>query len=154
MLDVNAKGVLTCTRAISKIMVAQEPRSVKTRNETRDIGRGSMVNVGSANSYAAIPGKVAYVTSKHAVMGITKTAGKSSGRVQCAMLIAWDCASMGVRVNAVCPSWVWIPMVEVECKKNPHLDGAIKALSSLGRPAEVEEVADVIVFLCSPMRVI
>ena len=78
VLGVNTKGVLTCTRAVSKVMIAQEPRSVKTRNGTRDIGRGSILNIGSANSYAALPGKVAYTTSKHAMMGLTKTAGQSS----------------------------------------------------------------------------
>ena len=78
VMNVNAKGVLTCTRAVSKIMMSQESRSVETRDGKRDAGRGSIVNIGSANSYAALPGKVAYVTSKHAVMGITKSAGKSS----------------------------------------------------------------------------
>ena len=76
VLDINAKGVLTCTRAVSKAMLAQESRSVTTRNGTRDVGKGSIVNLGSANSYAALPGKVAYVASKHAMMGITKTAGE------------------------------------------------------------------------------
>ncbi|KAL6717589.1 hypothetical protein ACLMJK_005504 [Lecanora helva] len=76
VLNANAKGVLTCTRAVSKTMLAQAPRSVTTRNGTRDVGRGSIVNLGSANSYAALPGKVAYVASKHAMMGITKTAGE------------------------------------------------------------------------------
>lgn len=79
-MNVNAKGVLTCTRAVSKVMMAQEPRSVETRNGKREVGKGAIVNIGSANSYAALPGKVAYVTSKHAVMGITKTAGKSSSQ--------------------------------------------------------------------------
>lgn len=75
-MNVNAKGVLTCTRAVSKAMLAQDSRHAKTRSGTRDVGRGSIVNLGSANSYAAIPGKVAYVASKHAMMGITKTAGE------------------------------------------------------------------------------
>lgn len=98
---------MTCTRAISKVMVAQEARSVDIRNGTRDIGRGSVVNIGSANSYAALPGKGAYVTSKHAMMGITKSAGKSSGPIQLFYpnrhRLALDCASKGVRVNAVMP---------------------------------------------------
>lgn len=76
VMNVNAKGVLTCTRAVSKAMLAQDSRQATTRSGTRDIGRGSIVNLGSANSYAAIPGKVAYVASKHAMMGITKTAGE------------------------------------------------------------------------------
>ena len=40
-------------------------------------------------------------------------------------------------------------MVEAKCKKNPNLDRAIKALSPLGRAAELEEVAEVILFLSS-----
>ena len=75
-ISINVKGVMTCNRAVSKVMVSQSSRSVKTRNGTRDIGRGSIINLGSANSYAAVPGKVAYTASKHAVMGITKNAGK------------------------------------------------------------------------------
>ena len=78
---------MICTRAVSKVMLAQDSRSVKTRSGTRNIGRGSIVNIGSANSYAALPGKVAYVTSKHAMMGITKTAGESSGQSGYSMLI-------------------------------------------------------------------
>lgn len=78
VMNINAKGVMTCTRAVTKLMLDQQPRSVTTRNGTRDIGRGSMVNLGSANSYAALPGKVAYVASKHAMMGVTKTAGEFS----------------------------------------------------------------------------
>ena len=77
VMNVNAKGILVCTRAVTKAMMVQESRLVETRNGKRDLGRGSIVNIGSANSYAALPGKVAYVTSKHAVMGTTKTAGKS-----------------------------------------------------------------------------
>ncbi|KAL8877856.1 MAG: hypothetical protein Q9198_004214 [Flavoplaca austrocitrina] len=137
VMNVNAKGILTCTRAVSKAMLAQESRTVKTRSGTRDIGKGSIVSLGSANSYAAIPGKVAYVASKHAMMGITKTA-------------ALDLASQGVRVNAVCPTWVRTPMFEEECSKNPQLQEMVKALSPLGRAAEPDEIAGVILFLCGP----
>ena len=75
VMNVNVKGNLICVRAMSKAMAAQAPRTIKSRNGTRDTGRGSIVNVASANSYAGLPGKTAYVTSKHAVMGITKSAG-------------------------------------------------------------------------------
>ena len=77
VLSVNVKGTLICTRAVTKVMLSQTPRSVNTRNGTRNVGRGSIVNLGSANSYAVQPGKVAYTTSKHAMMGVTKTAGES-----------------------------------------------------------------------------
>ena len=85
-MNVNVKGVMTCNRAVSKAMLTQKARSVKTRNGTRDVGCGSIVNLGSANSYAAVPGKVAYVASKHAVMGITKSAGKLSRELPHKML--------------------------------------------------------------------
>ncbi|KAL8786816.1 MAG: hypothetical protein Q9213_002553 [Squamulea squamosa] len=136
VMNVNAKGVLTCTRAVSKAMLAQDVRYAKSRKGTRDVGKGCIVNLGSANSYAAIPGKVAYVASKHAMMGITKTA-------------ALDCATQGVRINAVCPTWVRTPMFEEECTKNPQLQEMVKALSPLGRAAEPEEIAGAVLFLCS-----
>ncbi|KAL8752407.1 MAG: hypothetical protein Q9199_005767, partial [Rusavskia elegans] len=73
VMNVNANGVLTFIRAVSKTMLAQDSRTAKSRSGTRDVGRGSIVNLGSANSYGAIPGKVIYVASKHATIGITKT---------------------------------------------------------------------------------
>ena len=62
--------------------------------------------------------------------------------------LAVDCASKGVRVNAICPTWVRTPLFEEELRKHPTLEGAVKALSPLGRAAEVEEVAGAVLFLC------
>ena len=76
IMSVNAKGVMTAVRAVSKAMLSQENGSISSRNGPRDIGKGSIVNIGSANSFGPVPGKTAYVTSKHAMMGITKCAGK------------------------------------------------------------------------------
>ena len=76
VMRINATGSFLCTQALCRAMQGQEPRSVVTRNGTRDIGRGSIVNVASAMSYAAVPGKVAYTAAKHALLGITKTAGE------------------------------------------------------------------------------
>ena len=155
-MNVNVKGILICNRAMSKAMAAQEPRTFKSRNGTRDIGRGSIVNVASANSYAGLPGKTAYVTSKHAVMGITKSAGTlpsfpvDSELLDDRFAVAIDNTAHRVRVNAVCPSWVRTPMLEEEIRLNPSVPDAIKAACPFGRIAEPEEVADVIVFLCSP----
>ena len=59
-------------------MKKQESRIVKGRNGERDVGRGSIVNVNSALSYVAVPGKIGYIASKHAALGITKSAGKST----------------------------------------------------------------------------
>jgi NAD(P)-dependent dehydrogenase (short-subunit alcohol dehydrogenase family) len=61
-----------------------------------------------------------------------------------------DCIKPNIRVNAVCPSWVDTPMNQASLQRVPHLEQAIKAISPLKRVATVDEVADYIVFLCSP----
>lgn len=55
-----------------------------------------------------------------------------------------------IRVNAVCPSWVDTPMMQASLQRIPPLAGIIKGASPVGRAAEAEEIADYIVFLCSP----
>ncbi len=77
-MDVNVEWLLICVRAMSAAMTEQGPRSTKSRNGTREIGRGAIVNVASAKSYAGLPGKTAYMASKHAVIGITKNVGTRS----------------------------------------------------------------------------
>lgn len=61
-----------------------------------------------------------------------------------------DCIQSNIRVNAVCPSWVDTPMNHASLQRVPYLEQAIKAVSPLKRVATVDEVADYIVFLCSP----
>lgn len=76
VMNINAKGTLLVARAAIKVMEEQEPRIFDIpAGGTRDIGRGAIVNVTSAMSYAVIQGKVAYATSKHAALGITKALG-------------------------------------------------------------------------------
>ena len=55
-----------------------------------------------------------------------------------------------IRVNTVCPAWTDTPMMEAAFKRNQQAGEMIKALSPLGRMAHAEEVADAIIFLCSP----
>lgn len=74
--NINAKGTMHCVRAVSKVMSAQEPLSYKGRHGSRSLGRGSIINLGSAASYIASEGMLSYTASKHAVIGITKSAGK------------------------------------------------------------------------------
>jgi len=77
-LDVNVRGTMLCMRAVSKAMADQEPLSYESRRYgKRSLGRGLIVHLGSANSHVAAPGMMPYTASKHAVMGITKTAGLS-----------------------------------------------------------------------------
>ena len=77
-LDINVRGTMLCVRAVSRAMAAQEPLSYESRRfGTRSLGRGSIVNLGSVNSHVAAPGMMSYTTSKHAIIGITKSAGMS-----------------------------------------------------------------------------
>lgn len=63
---------------------------------------------------------------------------------------AIDCFQSHIRINTVCPSWVDTPMMQASLKRVPHLGQFVQAVSPLKRAATVEEVADYIVFLCSP----
>lgn len=74
--DINVKGTMLCLRAVSKVMSAQEPLTYESRRGSRSLGRGSIVNLASAASFVASEGMTSYVTSKHAIIGLTKSAGK------------------------------------------------------------------------------
>lgn len=73
--QVNVMGTLNCIQAITKVMKTQSVATVDVRGRTREVGRGVILNVGSCNSYIATPQIVPYTTTKHALLGLTKTAG-------------------------------------------------------------------------------
>jgi 3-hydroxybutyrate dehydrogenase len=62
-------------------------------------GWGRIINVASAHALVASPYKAAYVAAKHGIAGLTKT-------------VALEVAEQGITVNAVCPGYVWTPLVE------------------------------------------
>ena len=62
-------------------------------------GWGRIVNIASAHALVASPYKAAYVAAKHGIAGLTKT-------------VALEVAEQGITVNAVCPGYVWTPLVE------------------------------------------
>lgn len=74
--QVNIIGTLNCIQAVTKVMKEQRISTVTTRGITREIGRGVILNLGSANSYMATPEVSPYVTTKHAVIGLTKNSGE------------------------------------------------------------------------------
>ncbi|MFB9948153.1 3-hydroxybutyrate dehydrogenase [Rhizobium puerariae] len=65
----------------------------------KQAGKGRIINVASAHGLVASPFKSAYVAAKHGIMGLTKTA-------------ALELAQSGITVNAICPGFVWTPLVE------------------------------------------
>jgi 3-hydroxybutyrate dehydrogenase len=62
-------------------------------------GWGRIVNVASAHALVASPFKSAYVAAKHGIAGFTKT-------------VALEVATQGITMNAICPGYVWTPLVE------------------------------------------
>jgi NAD(P)-dependent dehydrogenase (short-subunit alcohol dehydrogenase family) len=135
---VNVMGTLNSIKAVSTAMIAQDRQESTTRGRTRDIGRGVIINLGSCASYIATPDITQYTTSKYAVLGMTKNA-------------ALDLAKHGIRVNAICPSWVETPMVDAAVAGSKELGQMMQRVIPMGRIAKVEEVADVIVFMSSPL---
>jgi meso-butanediol dehydrogenase/(S,S)-butanediol dehydrogenase/diacetyl reductase len=107
--------------------------------------QGNIVIVSSLAGLFAGPEAVGYVTMKHALIGLTRS-------------IARDFGAKGVRCNAVCPGWVKTEMADAEMKvivERHHLaslDDAYQFVTRnipLRRPAEPDEVANVICFLAS-----
>jgi NAD(P)-dependent dehydrogenase (short-subunit alcohol dehydrogenase family) len=106
---------------------------------------GAIVNVASINGVLAGPGWTSYCVSK-------------AGLIMLARCVANDYGRRGVRANGVCPGWVRTPMADSDMDVVARAHGTDREGAyarahrqhPLGRPAEPEEVADVIAFLASP----
>jgi 3-hydroxybutyrate dehydrogenase len=105
---------------------------------------GRIINTASAHALVASPFKVAYVAAKHGIAGITKT-------------VALEAATDGVTVNAICPGYVWTPLVEKQIPDTAKARGmteeevkrdVILAAQPTKEFVTVEEVAALAVFLC------
>ncbi len=104
-------------------------------------GGGVIINTASIAGLKGTPGLIAYGASKHAVVGMTKTA-------------AAELAEAGIRVNAICPSPIETRMMRsIEAGINPDDPEQVKKAVSerlpLGRYGEPEEVAALVAFLAS-----
>jgi NAD(P)-dependent dehydrogenase (short-subunit alcohol dehydrogenase family) len=122
MLATNVRGMFLSMKYELEIMSKQ--------------GFGSIVNISSGAGLTGVPGYSGYVASKHAEIGLTKSA-------------ALDYADSGVRVNAVCPGLVNTPLIADMMTENPSMHEHLVASHPLGRIAEPEEVADAIVWLAT-----
>jgi meso-butanediol dehydrogenase/(S,S)-butanediol dehydrogenase/diacetyl reductase len=107
--------------------------------------RGAIVNVASVNGVLAGPGWTSYCVSK-------------AGLIMLAKCVANDYGRKGVRANAVCPGWVRTPMGDHDMDELGRAHGIDREGAyqlahrqhPLGRPAQPEEIADVIAFVASP----
>ena len=123
VMTVNVNGLWTCLKAQLPLLQAA--------------GGGAIVNTASVMGWLAAPGMGAYVASKHAVIGLTRTA-------------ALEAAPSGVRVNAVLPGAVATPMLtERGFKANPGFADFANSAHPLGRIAQASEVAEAAAWLLS-----
>jgi len=98
-------------------------------------GGTAIINTASVASFIAGPGMAAYVTSKHAVAGLTKAA-------------ALDFIPYGIRVNAVCPGFVDTAML-AGAIATPESRAGIESQAPIGRIATPQEIANAVLFLAS-----
>lgn len=122
VISINLKGVWLC-------MKYEIPQMLKQ-------GGGAIVNTASGAGLVGLAGGGGYVASKHRVVGLTKTA-------------ALEYAKAGIRVNAVCPSFVHTSMMErITSRLGPKSTALLDAqpIGRLGRP---EEIAAAVEWLCS-----
>ena len=122
VMDINVKGVWLS-------MKYEIPAMLKS-------GGGSIVNTSSALGVIAFAGVEVYVASKHAVIGLTKSAALEYGK-------------QGIRVNAVLPAVIETDMYERFTGEKPEMQAAMAALHPIGRIGTSEEVADAVIWLSS-----
>ncbi len=124
MLAVNARGVFLSMKHEIRAML--------------DAGNGgSIVNIASTNSYRPQHDQPAYTASKHAVLGLTRSA-------------AIDYARHGIRVNAICPGAIDTPMLRNAIERRGRdVHAVARRLSYLGRFGDPDEIARAALWLCS-----
>lgn len=98
-------------------------------------GGGAIVNTAPLAGLRADPGMAPYVAAKHAVAGLTKAA-------------AVDYATQNIRVNAIAPGLVRTPMTQ-RWLDDPTMRDMVLADSPIGRAAEPEDIAALVLFLLS-----
>ena len=125
VLAVNLTGPFLLCRELGRLMLAA--------------GSGSIVNVASIAGLRGISHRVAYNASKHGLVGLTYT-------------LAAEWGGRGVRVNAVCPSWIKTEMDAEDQALGGYTDADIVDQSPLARFAMPEDVAEAIAFLADPAR--
>ena len=123
VISVNLSGVFYC-------MKYEIPAILES-------GGGSIVNMASILGQVGFANSPAYVAAKHGVLGLTKTA-------------AIEYASHNIRINAVCPAFIYTPLIEnAGMAEGTDMYDYIASLHPMKRLGKPEEVADLVMWLCS-----
>ncbi|MCZ2722954.1 SDR family NAD(P)-dependent oxidoreductase [Marinomonas sp. 15G1-11] len=122
ILNINVKSVI---KACGRYVELQKDRG------------GSIINISSMAGLIALPNSAAYVTSKTAVIGLTRS-------------IAVDAALFGIRCNAVCPGFIATDMTDAILKKDPERREKILGRIPTRKFGTAQNVADACYFLASP----
>jgi NAD(P)-dependent dehydrogenase (short-subunit alcohol dehydrogenase family) len=125
VMDVNLKGCFHVAKAALPLMI---PR-----------GGGAIVVLASVQAFTAVGNSAAYVTAKHALLGLVRA-------------MSLDYAAKNIRVNCVCPGAIDTPMLRWAASLDAHPEKVIETcnrMHPLGRIGRPEEVANAIAFLAS-----
>ena len=125
LYGVNVRGVFNVTKAFIGPMLARKS--------------GVIVNMASIGGVLGIRDRLAYVTTKSAVVGLTKA-------------MAMDHATDGIRVNCVCPGRVETPFVKARLSEYPDPEAAYREMAgsqAIGRMGRPEEIAAAVLYLAS-----
>ena len=122
VMDINVKGIWLC-------MKYEIPRMLEN-------GGGAIVNASSVAGLIGFPGISLYAASKHAVIGLTKTA-------------ALEYSAQGIRINAVNPGLIDTEMADRLAAGAKTTKDDLAPLHPIGRIGRVEEVAEAVLWLCS-----
>ncbi len=123
VIGINLTGVWLCMKYELEQMLKQ--------------GSGAIVNMASILGWVGFANSPAYVAAKHGVLGLTKTA-------------AIEYAEKNIRINAVCPAFIYTPLLEnAGITEGTDAYNAIASLHPMKRLGKPEEVADLVLWLCS-----
>ncbi|KIX05631.1 uncharacterized protein Z518_03603 [Rhinocladiella mackenziei CBS 650.93] len=135
-LKVNTMGTLNCLKHQIQQMVKQEALSLGDNRQSPQ--RGAIVNFASVNSMLGGHNISAYVTSKHAIVGMTKAA-------------AIEYRDKQIRINCLSPGYIWSAFAEQAIKAAPENQKRWEELQRRqGRVGHTQEIGDATVMLCSP----
>lgn len=131
LIGIMLRGAFLCTQKFLPSMI--------------ETGWGRVINIASIHSVVASPFKSAYISAKHGLIGLTKTA-------------ALEVAAQGITVNAISPAYVRTPLVEKQIEKQSQVhsipkEEVIREVMLAPMPQkeliEPDEIGEVVLFLCS-----